>query len=153
MNRSSKALRMAQPLAVVVVWAGLLGYVIPAAFSAAPTVSATATAASAAARPDAGPLNARPGPSGRKARPPAGSSQQHHPGRAMGRVMQAAARPRRVSVTLNHHTLSRDQAFASITPYRSVRPGTWPVRAAGPGERAKSLATLVAGSSSAMVVH
>ena len=40
MNRSSKALRMAQPLAVVVVWAGLLGYVIPAAFSAAPTVSA-----------------------------------------------------------------------------------------------------------------
>ena len=152
MNRSSKALRMAQPLAVVAVWAGLLGYVIPAAFSAAPTVSATATAASAASRPDAGPLNASTGPSDRKALTPAGSSQQHHPGRAMVRVMQAAARPRRVSVTLNHHTLSRDQAFASITPYRSVRPGTWTVRAAGPGERTATRVTLVAGSRTTLVV-
>ena len=40
---------MAQPLAVVAVWAGLLGYVIPAAFSVAPTVSATATATAASA--------------------------------------------------------------------------------------------------------
>src|ERR1700683_1114985 len=152
MNRSSKALRMAQPLAVVVVWAGLLGYVIPAAFSAAPTVSATATAASAASRPDAGPRNASTGPSARKALPPAGSSQQHHPGRAMVRVMQAAARPRRVSVTLNHHTLSRDQAFASITPYRSVRPGTWTVWGAGPGERTATRVTLVAGSRTTLVV-
>lgn len=152
MNRSSKALRMAQPLAVVVVWAGLLGYVIPAAFSAAPTVSATATAASAASRRDAGPLDASTGSSDRKARSPAGSSQQHHPRRAMVRVMQAAARPRRVSVTLNHHTLSRDQAFASVTPYRSVRPGTWTVRAAGPGERAATRVTLVAGSRTTLVV-
>lgn len=154
MNRSSKALRMAQPLAVVVVWAGLLGYVIPAAFSAAPTVSATATAtaASAASRRDAGPLDASTGSSDRKARSPAGPSQQHHPRRAMVRVMQAAARPRRVSVTLNHHTLSRDQAFASITPYRSVRPGTWTVRAAGPGERAATRVTLVAGSRTTLVV-
>lgn len=152
MNRSSKALRMAQPLAVVVVWAGLLGYVIPAAFSAAPTVSATATAASAASHGDAGPLNASTGSSDRKARSPAGSSQQHHPRRAMVRVMQAAARPRRVSVTMNHHTLSRDQAFASITPYRSVRPGTWTVRAAGPGERAATRVTLVAGSRTTLVV-
>lgn len=154
MNRSSKALRMAQPLAVVVVWAGLLGYVIPAAFSAAPTVSATATAtaASAASRRDAGPLDASTGSSDRKARSPAGPSQQHHPGRAMVRVMQAAARPRRVSVTLNHHTLSRDQAFASVTPYRSVRPGTWTVRAAGPGERAATRVTLVAGSRTTLVV-
>lgn len=152
MNRSSKALRMAQPLAVVVVWAGLLGYVIPAAFSAAPTVSATATAASAASHRDAGPLNASTGSSDRKARSPAGPSQQHHPGRAMVRVMQAAARPRRVSVTLNHHTLSRDQAFASVTPYRSVRPGTWTVRAAGPGERAATRVTLVAGSRTTLVV-
>lgn len=143
---------MAQPLAVVAVWAGLLGYVIPAAFSAAPTVSATATAASAASRRDAGPLDASTGSSDRKARSPAGPSQQHHPGRAMVRVMQAAARPRRVSVTLNHHTLSRDQAFASVTPYRSVRPGTWTVRAAGPGERAATRVTLVAGSRTTLVV-
>jgi hypothetical protein len=142
---------MAQPLAVVAVWAGLLGYVIPAAFSAAPTVSAAATAASAAHR-DAGPLNASTGSSDRKALNPAVSSQQHRPGRAMVRVMQAATRPRRVSVTLNHHTLSRDQAFASITPYRSVRPGTWTVRAAGAGQRAATRVTLVAGSRTTLVV-
>ena len=145
---------MAQPLAVVAVWAGLLGYVIPAAFSVAPTVSATATAtaASAASRRDAGPLSASTGSSDRKAPNPARSSQQHHPGRAMVRVMQAAARPRRVSVTMNHHTLSRDQAFASITPYRSVRPGTWTVHATGPGERAATRVTLVAGSRTTLVI-
>jgi hypothetical protein len=154
MNRSSKALRMAQPLAVVAVWAGLLGYVIPAAFSAAPTVSATATAtaASAPSRRDAGPLNTSAGSSDRKPLNPAGSGQQHHPRQAMVRVMQAAARPRRVSVTLNHRTLSRDQAFASITPYRSVRPGTWTVRAVGPGEHAATRVTLVAGSRTTLVV-
>jgi len=152
MDRSSKALRMAQPLAVVVVWAGLLGYIIPAAFSAAPTVAATATAASAASRRDAGPLNASTGSSDRKAPNPAVSSQQHHPDPAMVRVMQAAARPRRVTVTLNRHPLSRDQAFASITPYRSVRPGTWIVRAAGSGERAATQVTLIAGSRTTVVV-
>ena len=154
MNRSSKALRMAQPLAVVAVWAGLLGYVIPAAFSAAPTVAATATAtaASAASRRDAGPLNASTGSSDRKAPNPAVSSQQHRPAPAMVRVMQAAARPRRVTVTLNRHPLSRDQAFASITPYRSVRPGTWIVRAAGSGERAATQVTLIAGSRTTVVV-
>jgi hypothetical protein len=154
MNSSSKALRMAQPLAVVAVWAGLLGYVIPAAFSAAPTVAATATAtaAPAASRRDAGPLNASTGSSDRKAPNPAVSSQQHHPGPAMVRVMQAAGRPRLVSVTLNHHALSRDQAFASITPYRSVRPGTWIVRAAGAGEHAATRVTLVAGSRTTLVV-
>jgi Domain of unknown function (DUF4397) len=152
MNRSSKALRMAQPLAVVAVWAGLLGYVIPAAFSAAPTVAATATAASAASHRDAGPLNASAGSSDGTAPNPAVSSQQHHPDPAMVRVMQAAARPRRVSVTLNHQRLSRDQAFASITPYRSVRPGTWIVRASGAGERAATRVTLVAGSRTTLVV-
>jgi hypothetical protein len=153
MNRSSKAFRMAQPLAVVAVWAGLLGYVIPAAFSTAPAVSAaaTATAAPPASRRDAGPLNAGTGSSGRKA-PNAASSLQRRPLPALVRVMQAAARPRGVSVTLGHHTLSRDQAFASITPYRSVRPGTWTVRAAGARERAATRVTLVAGSRTTLVV-
>jgi hypothetical protein len=152
-NRSSKALRMAQPLAVVAVWAGLLGYVIPAAFSAAPTVSAAAaSAASAPSHRDAGPLNASTGSSDRKALNPAGPSQKHHPGRAMVRVMQAAARTRRVSVTLGRRTLSRDEGFASITPYRSVRPGIWTVHAAGPGEQATTRVTLVAGSHTTLVV-
>ena len=152
MNRSSKALRMAQPLAVVAVWAGLLGYVIPAAFSTAPTVSATATAASAAPGRGTGPLSAVTGSSDRKLVNPTAPSRPHRPEPALVRVMQAAARPRRVSVTLGHHALSRDQAFASITPYVSVRPGTWTVRAAGAGERAATRVTLAAGSRTTLVV-
>jgi len=130
MKRSSKALRMAQPLAVVAVWAGLLGYVIPAAFSATPTVSTTASASSAASRGAPGPLDGATGSSDRKA-PRSASSQHRDP--AMVRVMQAAPRAHGVCVTLGRQTLSCDQAFASITPYRSVRPGTWTVRATGRG--------------------
>jgi hypothetical protein len=151
MNSSSKALRMAQPLAVVAVWAGLLGYVIPAAFSTAPTVSATAAAASPALHRNAGPLNEGNGSLDRKAADSTASGQRP-PGPAMVRVMQATARPRRVSVTLDHHALSRDQAFASITPYRSVDPGTWTVRAAAGGEHAATRVTLVAGSRTTLVV-
>ena len=153
MKRSSKALRMAQPLAVVAVWAGLLGYVIPAAFSTAPAVSATAaSAASAASRRDTGTLQEGPGSPDRRAPTPA-PGQQRHPGPAMVRVMQAAPWPHRVSVTLGRHQLlSHDQAFASITPYRSVRPGTWTVRAVGAGERAVTRVTLAAGSRTTLVV-
>jgi hypothetical protein len=140
---------MAQPLAVVAVWAGLLGYVIPAAFSTAPTVSATA--ASAASRRDTGPLDAGAASSERKALSPA-SSQRRLLEPAMVRVMQAALRPRRLSVALGQQTLSRDQTFASITPYRSVPPGTWTVRAKGVGERATTRVILAAGSRTTLVV-
>ena len=150
MKRSGKALRMAQPLAVVAVWAGLLGYVIPAAFSSAPTVSAT-TAASAASRRDAGPLDSGTGSPERKALSTA-PSRQRHLDPATVRVMQVALRPRRVSVALGHQSLSRDQAFASITPYRSVPPGTWTVRAKGAGERATTRVALAAGSRTTLVV-
>ena len=149
MKRSSKALRMAQPLAVVAVWAGLLGYVIPAAFSTAPTVSATA--ASSASRRAAGTLEKGSTSPDRRSLSPA-QAQQRHPGPAMVRVMQAALRPHRVSVTLGRQPLSHDQAFASITPYRSVHPGTWTVRAAGAGQRASIRVTLVAGSRTTLVV-
>lgn len=149
MNGSSKALRMAQPLAVLAVWAGLLGYVIPAAFSASPTVSAAA--ASAASHRAAAPRDAGPGSADRRAPSPAPGG-QHRPDRAMVRVMQAALRPRRVSVDLGHHVLSRDQAFASISPYRSVHPGTWTVRADAGGERATTRVTLAAGSRTTLVV-
>ena len=100
MKRSGKALRMAQRLAVVAVWAGLLGYVIPAAFSAAPTVSAT-TAASAASRRDAGPLDSGTGSPERKALGTA-PSKQRHLDPATVRVMQVALRPRLVTVALGH---------------------------------------------------
>jgi hypothetical protein len=148
MKRSGKALRMAQPLAVVAVWAGLLGYVIPAAFSTAPAVSATA--ASTASRGSAAPHEARPGSADRKAPGPALGEQ--HPDLALVRVMQAAQRPHRVSVTLGDLALSRDQVFATITPYRSVRPGTWTVRAAGAGQSGARQVTLTAGSRTTLVV-
>jgi hypothetical protein len=151
MKRSSRALRMAQPLAVVAVWAGLLGYVIPAAFSAAPTVSATASASSAASHRSPGPLAMATGSSDRKAPTPA-SSQPQRRGPAMVRVMLAAPRAHRVRVTLGRQTLSRDQPFASVTAYRSVRPGTWTVRAAGAGEHAVSRVTLAADSQTTIVV-
>jgi hypothetical protein len=150
MKRSSKALRMAQPLAVVAVWAGLLGYVIPAAFSTAPTVS-TAASASAAAHRAPGPLEAATGSTDPKTPGPV-SGRQRHQDPAMVRVMQAAPRAHRVCVTLGRQTLSCDQAFASMTPYRSVRPGTWIVRAAGAGEHAATPVTLAAGSRTTLVV-
>jgi Domain of unknown function (DUF4397) len=151
MNRSSKAFRMAQPLAVVAVWAGLLGYVIPAAFSTAPAVSATAAASSAASHRAPGPLDAATGSAGRKAQSPA-SSRSDHRVPAMVRVMQAAPQAHRVRVTLGHQTLSCDQAFASITPYHLVRPGTWTVRAADAGDRAATRVTLAADSRTTLVV-
>jgi hypothetical protein len=150
MKRSSKALRMAQPLAVVAVWAGLLGYVIPAAFSTTPTVSTTASASSATSRRAPGPLDTATGSSDRKAPRPASSQQHRDP--ALVRVMQAAPRVHGVCVTLGRQTLSCDQAFASITPYRSVAPGTWTVRAADAGERAVTRVTLTADSRTTLVV-
>jgi len=151
MKRSSKALRMAQPLAVVAVWAGLLGYVIPAAFSTAPAVSATASASPAASRRAPGPLDPATGSSDRKV-PSTSSSRQGHRDPAMVRVMQAAPRVHRVCVTLGRETLSCGQAFASITSYRSVRPGSWTVRATAAGEHAAIRVTLAAGSRTTLVV-
>jgi hypothetical protein len=151
MKKSSKALRMAQPLAVVAVWAGLLGYVIPAAFSTAPTVSATASASAAASPRAPGPLAPATGSSDRKTPSPA-SGRPRHRDPAMVRVMQAAPRVHRVCVTLGRQTLSCNQAFASITPYRSVRPGTWIARAAGAGEHAATRVALAAGSRTTLVV-
>jgi len=151
MKTSSKALRMAQPLAVVAVWAGLLGYVIPAAFSTAPTVSATASASSAASRRAPGPLAPATESSDRRT-PATASSRQRHRDPAMVRVMQAAPRVHRVCVTLGRETLSCGQAFASITAYRSVRPGAWTVRAAGGGEHGAIRVTLAADSRTTLVV-
>lgn len=157
MKRSSKALRMARPLAVVAVWAGLLGYVIPAAFSTAPTVSSTASSAASGAGAGshgsgAGSQSARSARSGSQQLGPAPGRQPRQPDLAMVRVMQASMRPHRVTVTLGRQDLSRDQAFASITPYRSVRPGTWIVRASSAREHATTRVRLAAGSRTTLVV-
>jgi hypothetical protein len=220
MNKSSRALRVAQPLAVVAVWAGLLGYVIPAAFSTPPAVTAAAASALSQSRsgPPHGPSTGHrlPGSTGRASGSPrrAGSGTRHaHPGTkhaqagtkhaqagtkhaqagtkharagtrhsqadgrhtrragqaqrasapalkrpasragsAQIRVMQASQRAHSVTVTLGRQALASEQPFASVTPYRSVRPGTWTVCALSGGQRATARLTLTAGSTTTLVV-
>jgi hypothetical protein len=142
-NSPARALRLGRLLAVLAVWAGVLGYVIPAAFSAGPGVSATAAAV---ASHSPGRHNAwRGSPLGSH-----GPSQQ--PASAMVRVIQASLRSHRVTVTVDGQALSHDQLFASVTPYRPVRPGTWIVRAVGVSERATARVALAPGSSNTLVV-
>jgi hypothetical protein len=74
------------------------------------------------------------------------------PGRALIRVIQASLRQPHVSVTLGRRSLARDQAVSSVTPYRVVRPGSYTVRAAGAGERAKSRVILAPGSIDTVLV-
>jgi hypothetical protein len=138
MNSSARALRVARPLAVVAVWAGLLGYVIPAAFVTTPPVSATAASA---------PTHAHSNSLSPKSRVTARGAS-----RALVRVIQAAQHPRRVTVTLGGQALSRSQVFASVTPYRPVRPGTWTIRVDGATEHAATLVTLAAGSTNTLIV-
>jgi hypothetical protein len=143
MNSPTRALRLGRLLAVLAVWAGVLGYVIPAAFSARPGVSATAAAVASHSRVGD---HAGPGPRRQAHRP------SHQPGNAMVRVIQASLRPERVTVTVDGWALSHDQAFASVTPYRPVRPGTWTVRVVGASEQASARVTLAPGSSNTLVV-
>jgi hypothetical protein len=138
MKSSARALRVARPLAVVAVWAGLLGYVIPAAFVSTPPVSATA--ATASSHPHGHSASPKPQLLARGA------------DRALVRVVQAAQRPRRVTVTLGGQALSRDQIFGSVTPYRAVRAGTWTIRAAGAAEHAATQVTLATGSTTTLIV-
>lgn len=138
MNRSARALRVARPLAVVAVWAGLLGYVIPAAFVTTPPVSATAATAATHAHG--------------KSLSPESRGTARGTDHALVRVIQAAQRPHRVTVTLGGQVLSHGQVFASVTPYHAVRPGTWTIRAEGAAEHAATRVTLAAGSTSTLIV-
>ena len=142
-NSPTRALRLGRLLAVLAVWAGVLGYVIPAAFSSGSGVSATAAAA---ASHSPGGQHAWPGPRLASRRP------SHQPRNAMVRVIQASMRQHRVTVTVNGQALSHDQVFASVTPYRPVRPGTWTVRVMGASEQATARVMLAAGSSNTLVV-
>jgi hypothetical protein len=142
-NSPTRAVRLGRLLAVLAVWAGLLGYVIPAAFSGGSGVSATA-AAVASHSPDG--QHAWPRPR------PASHRPSHQAGSAMVRVIQASMRQHRVTVTVNGQAVAHDQVFASVTPYRPVRPGTWTVRVVGASEQATARVTLAAGSSNTLVV-
>lgn len=166
MKKSSKASRMAQPLAVIAVWAGLLGYVIPAAFATPPAVTATSAAAPSGAPAQRSPAGPRRAPAeARHARTSAqpGSAPEPMPERlfrrtenALVRVIQASQRARRVSVTLGRQSLARNQPFASVTPFRPVHPGTWTVRVAGAAQGREQRAVLritpAPGASTTLVV-
>jgi len=142
-NSPTRAFRLGRLLAVLAVWAGVLGYVIPAAFSAAPGASATEAAV---ASHSPGGHHAWHGPRLDPRRP------SRQPQNAMVRVIQASLRPHRVTVTVDGQAVSHDQAFASVTPYRPVHPGTWTVHVVGAGEQGSARVTLAAGSSSTLVV-
>lgn len=73
-------------------------------------------------------------------------------GRAMVRVIQASLRQHQVTVTADGRAISRRQAFATVTAYRVVRPGTWTMRAAGASEQATARVTLAAGSIQTLIV-
>jgi hypothetical protein len=73
-------------------------------------------------------------------------------GRAMVRVIQASLRQHQVTVTADGHVLSRSQAFATVTPYRAMRPGTWALRVSGASEHATARVSLAAGSIQTLVV-
>jgi Domain of unknown function (DUF4397) len=74
------------------------------------------------------------------------------PGRAKVRVIQASLRQHQITVTADGRVLSRHQAFATVTSYHTVRPGTWTMRAAGASERATSQVTLAPGSIQTLIV-
>jgi Domain of unknown function (DUF4397) len=73
-------------------------------------------------------------------------------GKALVRIIQASLREHRVTVRAGHSVLARNVAFASVTSYKVVTPGTWNVSAAGPTERTSSSITLAAGTIHTIVV-
>jgi len=74
------------------------------------------------------------------------------PGKALVRVIQASLNQNVVTVTAGKAKLARHLKFASVTGYRAVKPGTWPIRVAGSSERATASVDLMAGSLYTLVV-
>jgi Domain of unknown function (DUF4397) len=81
-----------------------------------------------------------------------GDSLSCPPGRAMIRVIQASLRQHLVTVTADSRLLARHQAFATVTSYRIVSPGTWSVHAAGASEQATAQLNLAPGSIQTLIV-
>jgi Domain of unknown function (DUF4397) len=73
-------------------------------------------------------------------------------GKALVRIIQASLRQHRVTVRAGHSVLARNVAFASVTSYKVVSPGTWDVSATGPTQRTSSTITLAAGTIHTIVV-
>jgi hypothetical protein len=73
-------------------------------------------------------------------------------GKALVRVIQASMRQPKVTVGLNGQNLASQLAFADISPYVVVSPGTFTVHAAGSSESTTATVNLTAGSIHTLVV-
>jgi hypothetical protein len=74
------------------------------------------------------------------------------PGKALVRVIQASLRDHRVTVSAAGHVLVHNLAFAHMTSYMTVKPGTWMVSARGGGSHASTSVPLTAGTIHTIVV-
>jgi hypothetical protein len=73
-------------------------------------------------------------------------------GKSMVRIIQASLKEHNVMVRTGSATLARNLAFASVTPYRTDKPGQWMVHAAGDSETWSGSVKLTAGSIHTLVV-
>jgi len=73
-------------------------------------------------------------------------------GDALVRIIQASLNQHRVTVTAGHQVLVSKLAFASVTSYQVVSPGTWVVRAAGESQHTSAVITLAPGTIHTIVV-
>jgi hypothetical protein len=73
-------------------------------------------------------------------------------GKALVRIIQASMRQPKVTVGLNGQNLASQLAFAKISPYVAVSPGTFTVHAAGSSESTTDTVNLTAGSIHTLVV-
>jgi hypothetical protein len=74
------------------------------------------------------------------------------PGRSLVRVIQASLQQHKVTVTWGSQTLARNLAFASVTSYVSVAPGSLTVHVSGESESATSTISLAADTTHTLVV-
>jgi hypothetical protein len=73
-------------------------------------------------------------------------------GKALVRIIQASLSQHRVTVRAGRSVLARNVAFASVTGYKVVPPGSWVVSADGRTDRTSSEITLSAGTIHTIVV-
>ena len=73
-------------------------------------------------------------------------------GKALVRIIQASLQQHKVTVTAGTKALARNLAFASVTSYQTVTPGTWDVRAAGETGSASKSIHLAAGTIHTLVI-
>jgi hypothetical protein len=73
-------------------------------------------------------------------------------GKALVRVIQASLQQHKVTVSAGGNVLAHSLAFANVTPYQTVTPGTWNVRAVGESSSATQSIHLAAGTIHTLVI-